>query len=459
MIKDWLTLLNYFAVGVIALLLIATCYLWWAQRSLPAHSFALRKPATPKSVFARTQEDYNAIGPPAFQLNFAPLNAQLPDLRRVLSYYGRNSRPDAQSETPSLFFGFTGNKAPTAVAPGQRLYILYDRSQNPAQYVFSPHNTKAPLWMEAHAHGNAAYVNVWMQTEEGLVIREPASYADFTLTEKEYPRTGGGGTWELGKIRVDGTLLARQKARWYGVDKFLEKHGGKEFEAYQNKQRIDFGENESLYSVYVGMGDCLIWNEQRNRWEPIRPGVASIHHNLMCVKKIDERVMSFELWDADGKGKIALNLIKINEAWNPQVYQQQFKFIGARTRSQFMFEVNHVRMLLKPHDWLLLVDGSWKKLITPDEIDAYVERRTIGPLFVFDKVERKEERQVIVGTLFNAARTEASAFELPLQQTSAKKGLEEKMKKGQETNISPMIKREDKQIRPKQEEAVPYGEE
>ena len=71
----------------------------------------------------------------------------------------------------------------------------------------------------------------------------------------------------------------------------------------------------------------------------------------------------------------------------------------------------------------------------------------VGPLFVFDKIERKDERQVITGTLFSPARTEAVEIELPLQQVpnpnQQKKVQDEKMKKGKETNIPSMVKREE----------------
>jgi hypothetical protein len=461
MTRYWLNLLNSAAAAVLLLVLLAAGYFWWMQETrFSAEEFSLRKPAIPKGAFASTQEQYDAIGGTAFQLNFSPLNAQLPDLRKVLVFYGKNGRPDAKPENPMLFFGFAGNRTPLSIFPNQRVYVAYDRSQNPPQYIFSPHNAPAPLWIEASAHGNTAYVRVGMETPEGETIREPAAYADFSLPEKEYVRSSGV-VWELGKYRVDGTLLARQKARWFGVDKFLEKHGGPEFASAQNKQRIDFGEGDGLYSVFVGLGDCLVWEGNRERWQQVTPGVDTIQHPLMCVRKIEERVLNFELWDLDGKGKFSLNLIKVNEPWQPQTLENQFKFIGARTRSQFVFEINQERMLLRPQDWLLFHEGAWKKLSSPEEIDQFVERKLTGPLFVFDRIERKEERQVIVGTLFNAARTEAVEILLPLQQASGagpqKKG-DEKAKKGKETNIPSVVKREEA-LKQRQEEELSQEDE
>jgi len=101
-------------------------------------------------------------------------------------------------------------------------------------------------------------------------------------------------------------------------------------------------------------------------------------------------------------------------------------------------------MLLSPHDWLLLTESTWKKLQTPEEIDAYVERRTVGPLFVFDQIERRDDRQVIIGSLYNSSRTEKVVIELSLQQGLSQPGPKNpneanKKKKAKETNIPSMV--------------------
>lgn len=440
MFRKWISWVNYSVAATIALLLLAALAFYMMKRSdFPVSDQSVRKSPVPKNAFSRPTEEYQAIGPPALTLNFSPLNVQLPDLRRYLVYYGKNGRPDAKSDHPALYFAFTGNKMPKPVFPGERLYLLYDRSQSPNQYIFSPSNAPTPLWIETEVQGTQAIVHVTMEADGGKVIREPRAYADFAILEKEYVRPGGT-PWELGKWRVDGTMLARQKARWYGADKFLEKHGGEEYKSLMNKQRIDFGEGDEVYSVYAGQEDCLIWED--NRWHSVKAGEGTLQHTLMCIKKVDDRVMSLELWDVDGKGKMVLNLVKANEPWVPQNLEQSFKFMGARTRSQFVFEVNKERVLLRPHDWLVFTDGAWKKLSSPKEIDDYVERRVVGPLFVFDSVERKDEKQVIIGTLFNSARTETATIELPLQQAyCAPKGSpDEKKQKDKETKSPGVLK-------------------
>jgi hypothetical protein len=419
MSKRLLIRLNLLLAIVAAGLLLWGGYFYFIRPSeiLPI-PVAKEKLSLPKGAFVQPSEFYQKIGEPVVTLHTAPITPKLPDLRKVLLYYGKNGRPDARPEMTQMHFSFLGNKTPSSVLPGEKLYLYYDRLLTPPQYVFSKNNEKTCLWIEPSFHeGGGALVKVGMcgETGEGYVT-EPADYAQFTLTEKEMLRVGTS-TWEIGKYRVDGTLLARLKTRWYGVDKFLERHGGKEYQDVMGKQRIDFGENENIYSVFVNVGDVLVWDN--DKWKVVQPGEASLGKPLLIVKKIDERLMNFELWDVEGKSKMQLNLLKSVENWTPQNLQKQFKFLGSRTRSQFVFEINKERVFLSPQDWLLSSEDGWKKLMTAEEIDDYVDRKKIGPLFVFDGVIKIDNRQVLSGVIFSPSRTESSEIQIPMQQGAA----------------------------------------
>jgi hypothetical protein len=417
MIKQWLEWLNYLVAGIAVLFLVLGLFFLFIR---PSTIFVSNTPppktALPKRAFAMSKESYDAIGEPVFSLQFAPMSMQLPELKKYLIYYGKNGRPDAVAEKPLLHFAFTGNKTISSVVPGERLYILYDRKLNPPQYVFSPGNAESSLWIEANAEGSEAQVKVTMKGDHGETIRDPEANANFNLPEKEYVRFGGT-PWEIGKNRVDATLLARQKARWYGPDLFLEKHGGKEYVDRIGKQRIDFGEGDDVYSLYAGLNDTIVWSG--DYWKVVKPGAESLGKPLLVVKKIEDRLMNLELWDPEGKGKITLNLLKSSEPQAPSNIQQNFKFVGARTRTQFVFEIDGERMLLSPHDWLLSTKDGWVKLQTAEEIDNYVDRKTTGALFVFDGVEKKEDHMSLIGTLFNPSRTDMQPVEIPLQQNGS----------------------------------------
>ena len=420
MLKKWLDGLNLIVSGLgILFILLGILFLLLRPSELPVSETLPPVAKLPKGGFSQTKEAYELIGEPFLSLQFSPMSMRLPDLKRYLLYYGKNGRPDAVADKTLLHFAFAGNKSVTPVTPGERLYVSYDRKLSPPQYVFSHNNAPTPLWIVAEPEGSEATVEVIMEGDEGEEITTPELNRQFSLLEKEFIRTGAS-TWEIGKNRVDATLLARQRARWYGLDQFLVRHGGAEYGDQSTKQRIDFGDGEDNYSVYAGLNDSLVWDGER--WKAVKPGRSSIGKPLMMIKKIDDRLMNLELWDPEGKGKINLNLLKSSDTAAPVNVSQAFKFVGARTRTQFVFELNKERVLLSPKDWLVLTKSGWIKLVSPQEIDNFVERKVTGPLFVFDALERRDDKQYLKGTLFNASRTDMQAVEIPLQQAQKGKG-------------------------------------
>lgn len=416
MVRDWL---NKITLGIAALavlfIVLAFWYIWSRPASIPPKPAIEEKKKLPERLHKMAEEAYHAIGEPILSLKKSSVSLQLPDLRQQLIYYGKNGRPDALEGSTMLNFGLPGSKAAASIPPVEKLYLAYDRSQKPAKFIFSPNNEKSSLWIEATPKGSEVNIQVKMINESGKIIQTPQSNASFSLKEKDQTRLGK--PWDIGKWRVDATLLSRQKARWFGQDIFLETHGGEEYAFAIGKERIDFTEEENPYSVFVKEGDAMIWCD--NRWKEAVPGESTTRFPLLVVKKISDRVMNLELWDVEGKSKVNLNLLKSADLKVPTGIQQNFKFVGAKTRSQFIFEINKERTTLKPKDWLLLSKKGWIKLTTPEQIDEYVNRKITGPLFVFDGVIKKGDQQIISGTIYNASRTEMQPMELPVQQSRA----------------------------------------
>lgn len=422
MIKKWLSWINLSIGGLIVTMLFAALIIAFLRPTEFAISDpSLTKRTLPTGSFVMPKQAYDAIGSTVFDLKFSPMPILLPDLRNQLVYCGKNGRPDSHPDNTTLHFAFNGNPNLATIDTGKKLYLQYDKKAA-SRYVFSPSNAETSLWLESSLQGNEAQVKLYMKSDKGDVIHEPAAHAQFNLPERENMRMAGR-TWDMGKWRVDGSLLARQKARWMGPDRFLEKHGGEEYNAVNGKHRVEFTDEEDNYSVYVGLNDSLIWVD--DRWKVIQPGQDSLKCPLMVVKRVEDRLMGFELWDVEGKGKIVLNLVKTNEPWQSQNLETCFKCVGARTRSQYIFEIEGQRVFLSPNDWILQTDDGWVKLTKAADIDDYVNRKITGPLFVFDGVGRNEERQVLLGTMFNPSRTETKSVELPIQQPGGRRAITE----------------------------------
>lgn len=420
MASRWLPLLNHLLCGLIVLLLVGA-FIFWLRRPSDINTLEqliVEHAYVQKNAFEMPKAAYASISESIFPLDYYPPTMQLPDLRQLVIYYGKNGRPDAQAGRTTLHFGIKGIQTTTSVSPGEKVYFQYQPKPSQIPYVFSPHNQPSSLWMEASLVDNEALVKVFMKNEKGVIVQDPSAYAEFRLPEKELLKAvGGANTWQIGPHRVDGTLLARQHAKWYGKDAFLEVHGGDEFKALEGKQRIDFGEGSDIYSVFMANGDILIWENEK--WKQVTPGPLSQGRPLLAVRKVDDRLMTFELWDVEGKGKVIINILKSNEAWaasGPQMLQRIFKFVGARKRSQFIFEIDEARMLLSPGDWLLYTEEGWKKLADAQDIDDYVSRKKVGLLFVFEGITRKGDHQVLIGKMYNSTRSEMLPVELAILQ-------------------------------------------
>lgn len=437
----WLSLLNLALSAAIVIAL--TCFFFIPQKDeIPPFATFMLPKELPKSPFAQSDEFFQEIGESLFTLKWVPPQMQLPDLRHELLFYGKNARPDVAAGGSSFHVLLKGSQENALVREAERTYLVYQGNYSPkgrswdmatdsfttapqplwgeasapedtlkAPYVFSPGNQPTPLWLEFNSVGEQKIeVRISMLDEKGALVVAPADLRTFQLQAQEFPKTQAQA-WQIGGFRVDATLLVRQRARWVGPDLFLTLHGGEEFAHTIGKERIDFCEGPNSYSCFVGNGDFLIWKDEK--WHMTTPGLESQHFPLLAVKKIDEKILSFELWDPEGKGKIALSLVRVKEHTPMPNLAQEFKFVGAKTWAQFIVESRKgERLTLKPHDWLVCTQEGWTKLDSADQIDAFVTQLVTGPLFVLDKMDKKNGRQVLIGHLFNTMRTEVEEVEL-----------------------------------------------
>jgi len=445
----WIGFANMALIGMI--LLTGALFLF----SEPDESFLTITPRPiqkelPRSPFAESEDFFLGIDEGIFALHWVPPQMQLPDLSRDLIFYGKNARPDAQGDKAGFHISIKESGERALIQEGDRVYLVYqgnytpktikplrpnaepsgsgpiwgeesihlDQTSSKGFYAFSPGNQPTPLWLELKKMGEQSVeVRVSMLDEKGMFVTTPNAWRSFHLTAQEFPKTQML-CWDLGGLRVDTTLLVRQKARWVGSDLFLQMHGGDDYAFIVGKERIDLFEGTEPYSCFVAEGESLVWNG--TRWQSSDTVENSQKFPLLVVKKIDEKIMTFELWDTEGRAKHILNLVRSKDHTCQPSMAYEMKFVGAKTWAQFIVESRSgERMTLKLHDWLVLTPQGWTKLDTPEKIDAYVGHRLNGPLFVLDKIAKQNGRQVLIGHLFNVSRTEVEQVELASSPTTS----------------------------------------
>ena len=396
------------------------------------------RPLLPKNPFEQEDEAYLNIGRFGLHLNFHPPKLSLPDLRGELTYYIGTRRPDMQHhEAQEIQLALKSSGESVTVPRGQPIYLNFQTCQSnkiphahegsdpirnggfsslaSKRFSFTYYNTPSPLWLEVNsqgAGGEVVQVTLHMFDEDGNLLETPAEHHKFILRAEEVPRSRRLQLWDLDHIRVNSSLLVRQKAHWEGADLFLEMHGGDEFVHYLGKQRIDFHHlEEDSYSCFIGVGDSLIWKD--HRWQSPVVDEDTTPYPLLVLTRFDDKTMHFELWSIKGENKVELTLLKARGGENFPNIADDFRFLGAKTLSKFMVETPTKRMVVCPTDWFVLTDMGWAKLEAPEDIDDYVEQRLKGPLFVLDEMIKQNGRQMLIGHLFNTERTAVRQVEIP----------------------------------------------
>lgn len=363
------------------------------------------------------------------KLESAPYTLTLPDLREEILYYGKNIRPDLKEGKSLFFIGLKNQEEVITIEENKPLYLAYtptilsveypqlggtpfwgDSKDAPqGVYSFSPNNQPTALSIELRnvKHEGQVHVKLLLIDENKVEIKGEEALASFCLNLKNLSKAS---SWELNKHRVDGTLLVRQKARFTGEDLFLQMHGGEEYAALHGHFRIDFLGSELPYSCFVQEGDFLIWENEK--WIVVDSRMVTHNKPLLVVKKIEERMINFELWNEIGNQKISLNLMRLRDHQPLPPIDTEFHFIQAKTWTQFIVECRGEKMTLRPNDWLLLTEEGWQLLDSVEKIDSYVAHIIQGPLFVVGKLKKEEGGQVLSGHLFNTMRSEVTEVKL-----------------------------------------------
>jgi hypothetical protein len=418
MLKNYIKIINK-AVYTFSFFLIFLSFTFIYQKShnnTPSDPLLINSTLPKNSFELAFREENDNLPELPFNIQFQPLKMQLPDLRKTLIYFGRNDRPDANPKESFMHFGIQGGHQKASTTMDGLLYLVYnadDKSAHP--YIFSPLNAETSLWFTANSNSWGAEVHLFMRNEEGVIVQEQKEHALFGIQEQPH-RPNRNEAWMVGNLRVDPSLLARQKAKWYGKDLFLEEHGGEEFAETIQKELIYFSEQQLPHTTLVGKDSVMIFKD--NIWQTAQAGSQTTKYPLITLDPSDDRVLKLKIFDEEGQKKSFLNLVHTQEHWNGKIYDKIFKCVSARTRSMFTFEIDGVRKVLSKGDWLLETERGWIALETEEQIDSFVAREVQGTLFIFDGPSFVEGVPTLSGTLYSPKRTLSAKVEIPLPQGS-----------------------------------------
>jgi hypothetical protein len=334
----------------------------------------------------------------------APLfKAHLPDIRTSLVFHGVQKRPDIKDNGGILLFAIRGASSIKACRMHEKVFLQYDSKNTLNNLNFAENGKKTPLWFEAELVNNELMIHVKLQTTKGT-IETPDELAHFSLPQERTLANVSVQHLELDGSRIDGSYFFTEKATWYGQDIFMKLFGGPEFDYTNGRERIEFGK-DNRYACFVKPGEWLVY--ENGEWKEASEDVSSLRKPILYAKTTTHNSMLFELWDADGKQKMDLTLVRSQETPITLSVENMIKLVGARSKKDWIAEIQGKRLLVRANDWFLFANNTLEKIDTKEMLEDYLSGRLKGELLIFEGAAQGQ-KDALIGKIFNSSRTQAS---------------------------------------------------
>ncbi|HSX12030.1 MAG TPA: hypothetical protein VLF61_00890 [Rhabdochlamydiaceae bacterium] len=327
--------------------------------------------------------DYNSIGTGPLTLAGSYTSPLASALSHEIALLVPCSRPGSANQG-HLLLGLKYGAQTLDVLEGEKIYLDHSNLQ---QLKFSSKSTQT--WLKLSIVDPSS-----IMIEAETIEAETIDRSEFVLKaiEKRQEQTSFY------------SLL--KKAKWWGQDVLFQLYGGKEYQPLKDKHKI---EQNAVF--YVAQGDYLTFEEEH--WKVVDLSAASLAAPLAYVKEISASILRLVTWDNEG---FALEEIKLHPEARPKPNTQNelFSSIRFRTATQVTCLLGKRRVILKCGDWLLKTAHGWRNLKKLSEIESYLSHQLRGELFIFDAIEKREDKFFVKGHLIDEMRTSAQPISLPV---------------------------------------------
>ena len=344
------------------------------------------------------KRDYSLIGEGALRLSDELGRFPFPDLSGELLFISCSSRPDTTLYERKIKMGIRGSSETIEVASGQILYLSYDQDH----LTFS--ETLTPLWIKPKLGESlepTLEMGVDLVGKKGQKIL--SEKREIKLVKEWSPLLPD----QVKDEKLKEGIRAIQLGTWWGADHLYDCYGGKSYEKYKGRERVELPAGEFLFVVE---GSCFFWEE--GSWRPGKKRESP----LAIAKEVTPYKMHWQFWSDNGLETAVVQLNKERCAPISLRIENVFTRIRQRTASRISCRVDSRATILKKGDWLLHTNKGWHRVKSLSEIESVLQLKSLGELFVFDGIEVDEGKQVFCGTLFNSMRTEHKEVRLPITQ-------------------------------------------
>ena len=347
--------------------------------------------------------EYEKIGSGPFFLSPGIQSFPFPDLSNEILFLGRNTRPDSTLYEVKLHMGLRGCDHTLRVSPGQKVYLSYvEEHLNFAEGVM-------PLWIKPYLNDKEEVwveMGIYLASESGEVLLQKACAFEMEChLNKDQVAT-------LKDLDLKEGLESLRKAKWWASDRLFETYGGEIYAHFVGQERLEFEKDEEALFLYVNPGDLLTWKE--NKWQETSDQTKN--EPLARLINVSPYKMEWELWDKSGLEYARVVHSREKAPGINLRIEEVFNRIRQRTTSRISCRIDNKAMILKQGDWLIHLPTGWYTLKTLKEVEAVLNFKVKGELFVFDGLQYTDGKPIFCGTLFDPMRTQTQNVRLPITQ-------------------------------------------
>ncbi|MBF5059274.1 hypothetical protein [Candidatus Neptunochlamydia vexilliferae] len=365
--------------------------------ALPAEDEPLKM--VPKKEEKRVHSfDYEVIGKGPLALRNEIQSFPFPDLSGEIAIVAQTSRPDIPSSETRFLLGLQGEEV--EVASGQNLYLSYSGKE----LGFSKEVT--PLWVQPKVDEEG---ETWLEMGVELVSKEGEKLLDETRSFKvDVQETFK----EVGTEEIIEAVEQLKEAKWWGPDRLYSQYGGEDYEPYKECERLEV---EGKKILFASEGKTFVWRS--GMWEESEETRGFV---MARVEEISPYKMEVALWDKSGLESVLLTFKRERPSRMSLRVEELFTRIRQRTTSRISCRIDNRAVILKTGDWVIHKPNGWHIVKTASEVEAILNFEMEGELFVFDGLEKVDDKQIFCGALFNPMRTTSQSIKLPMTQKNKK---------------------------------------
>lgn len=315
------------------------------------------------------------------------------DLQNEIEWIKSPKHPFLKGE----LFVFSGSQVPVRIAPEKPYYLSYKENS----LVLSERKTPLKLTLT----GNGLKIEMDFQWKELSPLQETLLLSLNSLKKSELTAPSSE---LLGLQTQMQQFLARSP------DLFFKYYGKDLYHELGKAYRL-----ENLQGEFFFLRENSVYTLEENSSLSLSEACPVGAYIFFKEAKADHLV--FYLWNQEGNQWVFLKKPLCGADLTESTLTSLSDTFRIRSLNKVSFRESNRLKILRKGDWMVYGDGGWKLIKSADEMEALLNYKLPGNLFVFDGLQKLRDKIQLTGHLFDTSRTCVKPINLSLQEKRGKK--------------------------------------